>query len=347
VLGEFFFFFFFCRFPGDVDVDAIDNRFKYTPTLLKEILFPSSPRSSSPADAPHPRKRRRIQAQEPTEDVEMVAIGDGEGDTGPPIIPTTTSSTSTARQEHSIGDLTPPLPPPAVRPVILETAKETYLLSPSVLTAQGRVVRAYDIALVLETEVVVEDQEDQVSVEKADERAAADVETKVDEEALSLKTTATKDGSAPSKMVSNIADGPTEPVPLPSPSTHDAAAVETPAPAPPSSPPPSEDQNTDANALHDKPSNGNNTTTTVLIDDEMMVIEEHIAKPQFAAVQVQVLQRGLSVEMFRFAEDGVYVLEGTSVSASASANDGMETEWAILVRNWKWAPRWPSLRERV
>ena len=275
----------------------------------------------------------------------MVALGDGEGESGP--------TTTATQQEHTIGDLTPPPPPPpSVRPVILETAKETYLLSPSVLTAQGRVVRAYDIALVLETEVVVEDQEDQVSVE----RAAADVEPKVDEEVLSLKT---KDGGAPSTTVSNTADGPAELVPLPSPPTQhidDAAAVETPTPAPPSSSPPSEDQNTDANALHDKPtisSSDKNTTTTMLIDDEMIVTEENIVKPQFAAVQVQVLQRGLSVEMFRFAEDGVYVLEGTSVSAaaasaSASANDGMmETEWAILVRNWKWAPRWPSLRERV
>ena len=93
----------------------------------------------------------------------MVAIGDGEGESGPTTTttgPTTTSSTPTTLQEHSIGGPSPS--PPPMRPVILETAKETYLLSPSVLTAQGKVVRAYDIALVLETEVVVEDQEDQV-----------------------------------------------------------------------------------------------------------------------------------------------------------------------------------------
>jgi hypothetical protein len=170
-----------------------------------------------------------------------------------------------------------------------------------------------------------------------------------------------KDGNAPSTTVSSMADGPSELklksdsplVSLPSPArVDDAAAVETPAPAPPSSPPLSEDQNphtTDSSLVTpDKPaisSNNDNTTTTMLIDDEMMLIEENNAKPRFAAVQVQVLQRGLSVEMFRFAEDGVYVLDGTAVSTSA--NDGMETEWAILVRNWKWAPRGPSLRERV
>jgi len=225
-------------------------------------------------------------------------------------------------------------------------------------------VRVYDIALVLETEVVVEDQEDQVPpVEKVDERAAVDVETKVvvDEEApSSLKTKdaliATKDGSAPSATVSSIADGAPEPKPK-SDCIDDAAAAETPAPAPPSSSPPSEDQNLDADpslVTPNKPTltSSNNTTTTtttttttMLIDDEMMLIEENNVKPQFAAVQV--LQRGLSVEMFRFAEDGVYVLDGTAVSASAGANDGMETEWAISVRNWKWAPRGPSLRERV
>ena len=292
----------------------------------------------------------------------MAAVGDGDS---PLVITTTTSTTSsssTTQQEPSIGDPPPPLPAPTpVRPVILETAKEAYLLSPSVLTVQGRVVRVYDIALVLETEVVVEDQEDQAPpVEKVD------VETKVvDEEALSLKTkdaliATTKDGSAPS--VSNIADGASEPkpksgsssslVPLPSPpAIDDAGVVESPAPAPLSSSPPSEDQNPDADSSLVNPnkptlsSPNNTTTTTMLIDDEMMLIEENNVKPQFAAVQV--LQRGLSVEMFRFAEDGVYVLDGTAVSASASANDGMETEWAISVRNWKWAPRGPSLRERV
>ena len=39
----------------------------------------------------------------------------------------------------------------------------------------------------------------------------------------------------------------------------------------------------------------------------------------------------------------MYVLDGMAVSASASANDGMGKEWAISVRNWKWAPRGLSL----
>jgi hypothetical protein len=170
----------------------------------------------------------------------MAAVGDNDS----PLIITTTASTasssSTTQQEHAIGDPPPP-PPPApapVRPVILETAKETYLLSPSVLTVQGKVVRVYDIALVLETEVVVEDQEDQVPpVEKVD------AETKVvDEEAPSSKTkdalVPVKDGSTPSTTVSSIADGASEPkpksgsssspVPRPSPpAIDDVAAVET------------------------------------------------------------------------------------------------------------------------
>ena len=189
-----------------------------------DFVSRSRPRSSSsPADASHPRKRGRIQVQEPTEDVEMAAIGHSDS----PLMMTAaaafaTSSSSTTQQEHSFDDPPPPPPPPApARLVILETAKETCLLLPSVLIIKARVVRVYDSALLLETEVVVEDQEPGVAVENVDEKPAVDVETKVvvDEEAPSSSMkdaliATTKDGSAPSKStVFSIADGASEPKP--------------------------------------------------------------------------------------------------------------------------------------
>ncbi|KIM44419.1 hypothetical protein M413DRAFT_442399 [Hebeloma cylindrosporum] len=374
--------------------------FKYTPTLLKEILFPSSPRisSSSQVDVPHPRKRRRIQqqqpVQEPTEDVEMAVTGNNDRDATPP------------KEARSIGDqptLASPSAPPPVRPVILETAKETYLLSPSVLTVQGRAVRAYDIALVLETEVVVEDQEDQVIVEKNTEEALVvdgDGEmVLLDEEAAAAAALALKDAliattketsEPPRKAKSDLSVL----TPLPASSSSStpppplvrvddaAAAIDIPAPAP------SEEQSLDTDGplvipklpiAANTDNNGDNTNadnSTMLIDDDddddIMVnlnpTKPHGQQQQFVAsaaavqLQTQVLQRGLGVEMFRFAEDGVYVLDGVGGSGSASAsgaasggsaavgvgiNDGMETEWVISVKNWKWAPRGPSLRERI
>ena len=187
-----------------------------------DFVSRSRPRSSSsPADASHPCKRGHIQVQEPTEDVEMAAIGHSDS----PLMMTAaaafaTSSSSTTQQEHSFDDPPPPPPAPA-RLVILETAKETCLLLPSVLIIKARVVRVYDSALLLETEVVVEDQEPGVAVENVDEKPAVDVETKVvvDEEAPSssmkdVLIATTKDGSAPSKStVFSIADGASEPKP--------------------------------------------------------------------------------------------------------------------------------------
>ncbi|KAF9466193.1 hypothetical protein BDZ94DRAFT_1252322 [Collybia nuda] len=91
--------------------------YKYNPDLLRRLLFPSP---TMKADRQPPRKRRR------TEDGEGMDI-DGDDAT-----------------------ITMPLSEP--RSVILETLKESYLLSPSALNT-GDGVRAYDIALVLEGEL--------------------------------------------------------------------------------------------------------------------------------------------------------------------------------------------------
>lgn len=59
----------------------------------------------------------------------------------------------------------PPSQTVPLRPVILETSKESYLLSPSSPVVGAVQSRSYEIALILETEVVVE--EEQASVEEA------------------------------------------------------------------------------------------------------------------------------------------------------------------------------------
>jgi len=70
---------------------------------------------------------------------------------------------------------------------------------------------------------------------------------------------------------------------------------------------------------------------------DSMTLEDETAKPQFA---VQVLQRNLTRDMFRFMDEGVYVKED-------GGGGGTETEWVIQVEDWKWAPNSLSSRERM
>ncbi|TFK39725.1 hypothetical protein BDQ12DRAFT_508429 [Crucibulum laeve] len=102
--------------------------YKYVPSLLKEMLFPSlKPAPSN--DSERPRKRRRT--NDGTEDVEMQDL----------------DSEDSSKTEDAVD----------FRPIILETAKESYHLSltetsseqPTPVPGEGR---KYDIALVLETE---------------------------------------------------------------------------------------------------------------------------------------------------------------------------------------------------
>ena len=237
------------------------------PNVLKEILFPS-PRSSS--DQPPPRKRRRTQENE---DVEMESAD--------------VASTSTVPQH---GD--------TLRPVILETVKESYLLSPSILSSSPSVDarQTYDIALILEAEVIVEEEPPLVESERS---AALDGDndtpssTKPFQAMIELSTTEKNEPTIPqSKTTSgSVRHKLVEEILLPS-----------------SSPP----------------------TDTLTLEDET-------AKPQFA---VQVLQRNLTRDMFRFVNEGVYVKED-------GGSGGMETEWVIQVKDWKWAPKSLSSWERI
>jgi len=265
-------------------------------------------------DAPPPKKRRRLQ------DPEDVDMADAEPPS--PVSPVTQDKDS-------------------LRPVILETAKESYLLSPS-----DESPGAYDIALVLEAEVVVEEEpapeadaseekeqnEDAAPVPAASEAAPVELEKAPDVESEANKDPIPSAINSPETVnkeplpEDDAALPPTAspPNPLPPPPTSGTTPVHSPEPlpgddsmGPPSSPPP-----TDHSFAREK-------TPTLLTDGD-------IVKTQF---DVQVLQRNLSVKMFRFTEEGVYVLDGSA------SGDGMEDEWVIQVKNWKWAPR--GARERM
>ena len=243
-------------------------RYKYVPNVLKEILFPS-PRSSS-ADQPPPKKRRRTLE---TEDIEMES--------------TDVTLTSSVPQH---GDDT-------LRPVILETVKESYLLSPSILSSVD-VRQTYDIALILEAEVVVEEEPPLMESER-----------------------------------NAVLDD------TPSPSKHFHATIDPEKIEPTVSP-----QNVVAQSF--KTASGSIVRKPVVEEillpsssppTDTLTLEDETVKPQFA---VQVLQRNLTRDMFRFVNEGVYVKED-------GVGGGMETEWVIQVKDWKWAPKSLSSRERI
>jgi hypothetical protein len=247
------------------------NRYKYVPDVLKEIVFPSP---QSPSDQPPPRKRRRTQE---TEDVEMES--------------TDVTPTSSVPQH---GD--------TLRPVILETVKESYLLSPSILSSFPSVdaQQTYDIALILEAEVVVEEEPPLVESER---NAVLDGDNDTP--------------SSPSKPFHAMND-------LSTTEKNDEPTV------------PPQSKTTTSGSVRHKP------VEEILLPSsspptDTLTLEDETAKPQFA---VQVLQRNLTRDMFRFVNEGVYVKED-------GGSSGMETEWVIQVKDWKWAPKSLSSRERI
>ncbi|KAF9560088.1 hypothetical protein CPC08DRAFT_492123 [Agrocybe pediades] len=354
--------------------------YKYVPSLLKEILFPT-PRSSD-VDKPPPRKRRRIQE---TEDVEMA---DG-----------------TSASANPNPDLQTGLANERLRPVILETSKEGYLLIPnndafrsSASENQGKPRRAYDIALILETEVVLEgDDEPEQEQEKKEQPvpepeaktvAAASEDTKpADDNVAKAADTVAADVVPPATAETKEVEAPTSV----NPSASADAAPETSAPQEPSTttdqarpatpPPPVIDPSlmpgssplpppSRASPVHSPvhspniDSGGELPPSSPLADrpktlpsalpaegeagtETELETEVEAGSAKVAPLTVQVLQRNLAEEMFRFTEDGLVVLESaTSTAASSSsapAADGgpspVEAEWVIQVKDWKWAPR--------
>lgn len=249
----------------------------------------------------------------------------------------------------SSSPISPALESDPLRPVILETTKESYLLSPNIVSSSpgsgttGVAERVYDIALILETEVVVEDEQPMVEAEaepvlQAQETANKPADPIIDEskqvETAPLpKTDDVPPEPQPSETEKDIMmDEPTpitktpiaEPGSSPLPPSR-ASPVHSPEPrrrhegddgeVPLSSSPPPEQDHTDKASM------------SVLLEDE-------IPKPPLS---IQVLQRNLTRSMFRFEKDSVFVRD--------PSGDGMEAEWAIQIKNWKWAPK--GARERL
>ena len=269
-------------------------RYKYVPALLQEVLFPSR---SSNVDAPPARKRRRL---DHSEDVEMANL-------------------------PSAG----PSPAPDLRPVVLETGKESYLLSPSLLSlpSSSGPCRVYDIALILEAEVVVEEEQPidaEIVTEKTQDESTPVPGTTPKDDLMIEESKGTNE--SPKNLASSFEKLQEQPA------IQDALS--------PTNELPPEQLELSTSPVHspetasgaDEGSLQPPSSPLLLAAEKTpaVVAYEELEKPQFA---LQVLQRNLAQNMFRFADDGVYVLDGSG------SGDGMETEWVIQVKNWKWAPR--------
>lgn len=289
--------------------------YKYVPHLLKEILFPTiakSPLSSTNNDAHPPRKRRRLHLDE-SEDVEMI---DSNVDA-----PLSAELPSVRLPTTSKG-------PSGMRPVILETAKESYQLSPNVLPASSndgsgtgqRVV--YEVAIIMDAEEVVEEEQ------------AVEVETVARDEEKSVRGDASADqGRGQEGSMEESAHPPSSsPLPPPSPSPTPAAVTPIPALL-------ADEQLTQSRALTPSGPDALASTAAPANGNEMVVVgKEEIENPSALGVGIsegddgnfkphfrspQVLLENLEEGMFKFEEDGVHVF------------DGVET-WGIQVKCWRW-----------
>lgn len=287
--------------------------YKYEPAILKDILFPAP--SGSTTDRPPARKRRR----------------------------TTIASADILMEDPEESEPPPPTPN---RPVILETVKESYLLSlahGSEFSLEGR---KYDISLILEGEVE-EDREDAVVLVVADKNAVKAVETPPpsppadedeDEEPKEAKPPSSPDVAMDSANATK-------------PSRDENARDTLPSrPASPASTVPRDDTqptNTDSSKADTTAESLSTTKTAATVpppsaEDVSMVdapapqpaVDKH--EPPTKPVKklkhpvAQVLQRRVGENMFKFSDEGISIADG---------EDGMPTEWLVQVKSWKWATR--------
>ena len=295
--------------------DGFFSRYKYVPSLIKEILFPS------PQPSPPPRKRRRI------EEADVDSNPDNNG----------------VELQRSL---------------ILETVKESYLLSPSVDSPESGEGRKYDICLILEKEVVVEVDpvlvadgehplvvvDDVVMGDVVAHQAevvqglAAQTETTTPEvqptEAVSISGSGmdpkTEDVNSKTEIPSNTVEPPKDSqLPAIGATSHSTES----SPHPPATTDPSHVPST-SSAPEDHPLLLPSPTIdrpAAIPDSSIAPSKENEKVPPPPHQPVQVLQRNLTESMFRFTWEGVKIVE-------RSSDDGVETEWAIQVCNWKWAP---------
>lgn len=261
-----------------------------------------------------------------------------------------------------------PLSPTPNRPVILETPKESYLLSlthGSEFSLEGR---KYDISLILQGEVE-EEREDAVVLVVADKNATKSSQATPPLTPPADETTESKPEPNPSEDVA-MADAE-------APATQEKTSEETqtkaesstqdPASSPPGLPSPSTtvpQTQIDTQPTNTEPSAGGTTATTIessiatntvatpppqssedvsMVDTQARQSDilaskaekfEAAVKPAqktpFKHPVAQVLQRRVGEDMFRFTEEGISVADG---------EDSMGAEWLVQVRSWKWATR--------
>lgn len=266
------------------DVVGFNFSYKYKPAVLKDILFPVA--SNSITDRPPTRKRRR----------------------------TTIASADILIEDPDESE--PALPTPN-RPVILETMKETYLLSlthGSEFSPQGR---KYDISLVLEGEIE-EDREDAIVLFVADKNAVRAVETppcspsadEEEEEPGEIKFSSGLDVEKNSNGIVKSSD-------------EEKGQDDVSSPRPASSLQPI---STNSSKVAEDVPMGDTSASKLSTGNS-----GPLTKPdrKFKHPVAQVLQQRVGENMFKFTEEGISIADG----------EGMTTEWLVQVKNWKWATR--------
>lgn len=274
-----------------------------------------------------------------------------------------------------------------IRPVILETTKEHYLLSPSASSSVHE--PRYDIVLIME----VEEVEDELSVPLPEEPTESVTETTTEAAALPIEdvqmivevvpipenphvVAAATPPAKPEKLLkpssrelspleegqvtpsSYATDLPTKNIVLDKASDTGTAEVVTAPTGIPADPPtdPSIPEPTTDLPVATTPGSALATFGTdappVTQENQLLVPVEKSSPespPPESVLQnaeepapsrapliddpskpplMQVLQRNLGKDMFRFTSDGVSIIDG---------GDGMETEWLIQVQCWKWS----------
>jgi hypothetical protein len=299
------------------------HRYKYDPVVLKSILFPGRE-----GDRPPPKKRRRIDSAEKAESAMEVDFDN------------TASSLSYAK----------------TRPVILETAKESYLLSPSI-PGNGGGPHTYDIALILEAELEEEpvpEVNPAAPVLPVSPTASQSAQICAGPAKDALKTLSIPSGLDPANsgvhkstlddISSNFSEASTIPInPTVQPTLSPAL------PLPPTSLSSEHQQDGVANPPHVASEVLSSTVPKEAAVAELPQLAKALEPSSLPEILpssrraslvygdgskpllLQALQRNLGDEMFQFLKDGVKV-------ADDSSEDGVQTQWMVQVRRWKWGP---------
>jgi len=259
------------------DIVGFNSSYKYKPAVLKNILFPVA--SNLTTDRPPTRKRRR----------------------------TTLASADILMEDPDESEPTPPTPN---RPVILETIKETYLLSLTHGSEFSPHGRKYDISLVLEGEIE-EDREDAIVLFVADKNVVRTVETPP------CSPTTDEEEEEPGEVKEENSN----------------AMVKS-----------SSEKKVQNGASSSRAISGSQPTTTNLskVRENISIGDASVSKSstgksgpltkpdkKFKHPVAQVLQQRVGESMFKFMEEGISIADG----------EGMATEWLVQVKNWKWATR--------